>query len=151
MNATASRTFPRGALLAAAGLLAFTLGSAALGRHGGVGVFAQAASPALEERHLRFSDREDGAVVAVEAGTNEPLAVFDPGTNGFVRGALRGLVRERKRRDIGPDAPFVLALRADERLVLQDPTTGAFIDLAAFGPSNVEPFVKLMTARRGAP
>jgi putative photosynthetic complex assembly protein len=115
------------------------VGSAAIARHGGVGVFAQAASPTIEERRLRFADRDDGAVVVEEVGTARPLMVFDPGTNGFVRGALRGLVRERKRRDIGPDTPFVLVRRADDRLVLQDPATGAFIDLAAFGRATSNP------------
>jgi putative photosynthetic complex assembly protein len=76
--------------------------------------------------------------------------VFAPGTNGFVRGALRGLVRERKRRLIGPETPFLLVRRGDGRLQLEDRATGAVVDLAAFGPSNIEPFRRLMSLERAS-
>ena len=32
---------------------------------------------------------------------------LQPGTNGFVRGVLRGLVRERRARHVGPRRRFV--------------------------------------------
>ena len=74
------------------------------------------------------------------------LAVLAPGTNGFARGVLRGLARERRRSDIGMEPPFRLARWSDGRLTLEDPTTGRRIELGAFGPTNAEVFAALMLA-----
>jgi putative photosynthetic complex assembly protein len=76
-----------------------------------------------------------------------PLAVLDPGTNGFVRGVLRGLARERRRQGLGSEIPFHLAQRADGRLTLVDPATERVIDLKAFGPTNTQAFARLLEAR----
>lgn len=136
--------FPRAALLGAGGaLLAVLLW---------VGLFGQA-EPAprdLSGAHhavaLIFEDRADGAVVVRDPATGDVLQVFDPGTNGFVRGAMRGLARERKRREIGPDVPFTLVLWPTGHLSLEDTATNASIDLSAFGPSNFAPFAEILNA-----
>jgi putative photosynthetic complex assembly protein len=94
---------------------------------------------------LRFADRADGAVVITEAGTGLLVDVASPGTNGFLRSTLRGLARDRKRREIGAEAPFRLTRWADGRLSLQDEATGRSIDLGAFGPTNAAVFAHLMT------
>ena len=77
----------------------------------------------------------------------------------FVRGALRALARER-RADVGdntagiPDAgsvttpvehaPFRLTRYTDGRLTLDDTTTGAHLELRAFGPTNAAAFAGLL-------
>jgi hypothetical protein len=48
-------------------------------------------------------------------------------------------------REIGPQPPFELAARADGRLTLTDPATGARIDLESFGPTNAGVFARLLT------
>ena len=58
---------------------------------------------------------------------------------------MRGLARERKRREIGPEPPFRLARAADGRLWLEDPSTGRRIDFIAFGPTNAQAFARLLT------
>ena len=58
---------------------------------------------------------------------------------------MRGLVRDRKRQDLGAEAPFRLTRWADGRLSLQDEATGRSIDLGAFGPTNAAVFAHLMT------
>ena len=58
---------------------------------------------------------------------------------------LRALARERKKRDLGSGPPFELLARADGRLTLVDPSTGARIDLESFGPANAGVFARLMT------
>ena len=67
------------------------------------------------------------------------------GENGFFRGALRGLARERRRAGLGSEQPFQLIGRADGRLTLTDPATGQRIDLESFGPTNAAVFARFMT------
>jgi putative photosynthetic complex assembly protein len=73
--------------------------------------------------------------------------VLPPGTNGFVRGVLRGLARERRRQEIGQQPPFRLTLWDDGRLSLEDETTGRRIELEAFGPTNLAAFARLLAAK----
>ena len=122
---------PRGAIVGGAVLIVGTIALAALARPP-----RPVAEPPEAARLLTFVDRSDGAVVVLDATRADTVAVVNPGTGGFVRGALRGLSRERQRRDQARTAPFELALLTGDRLVLTDPTTGHRIDLAAFGPTN---------------
>jgi putative photosynthetic complex assembly protein len=140
------RPFPRGALLGAAALVAATIALAAAARWGGLGVTQVPAAEAVAARDLRFDDRADGAVVVHDARTGELVDVGPPGTNGFLRGALRGLARERRMHGIGSEPPFRLASRADGRLILEDPSTGRRIALDAFGPTNAGAFGRLLAA-----
>lgn len=142
---------PRPVIIGAIALIALSVAAAGLGLEARRTARPDAAPGVAEIRAILFVDREDGGVEVIEAGQAAPLAVLAPGTNGFVRGALRGLVRERKRRLVGPEEPFHLVRRTDGRLVLEDRATSASIDLGAFGPSNLEPFVSLMNLKRGQP
>jgi len=103
-----------------------------------------AAAPALRERLLRFEDRSDGGITIADARSGLAIDSVAPGTNGFLRSAMRGLVRERKRQGIGAEPPFRLVARADGRLLLEDPGTGRHIDLQSFGPTNAGVFARLL-------
>ncbi len=149
MQKTASNGFPRAALLGAAALVSFAILAATAGRHAGIGVTTREAMTAVESRHLFFSDRADGAVTILEPGRTEPLVVLAPGSHGFVRGAMRGLARERKIRGIGAEVPFTLVHWKDGSLSLEDPETGHSIDLGAFGATNFELFPRLLTMQKG--
>ena len=83
-------------------------------------------------------------VSEVLADGTRTVTVLAPGSNGFIRGVLRGLVRERKRRGIGAETPFRLSYLTDGRLLLADPATGRVIDLGAFGPTNTAAFARLL-------
>ena len=74
------------------------------------------------------------------------MAVLPPGSNGFIRGVMRGLARERMLHGIDAAPPFRLIRWADGRLSLEDTATGRLIDLAAFGPTNAQAFARLLTA-----
>ena len=74
---------------------------------------------------LRFEDRADGAVLVYDVANDRLVDTLKPGTNGFVRGVLRGLARERRARQIGPAPPFRLTRWADGRLSLDDPKPAA--------------------------
>lgn len=92
----------------------------------------------------RFEDRADGAVLVRDARSGALLAVVDPGTQGFLRGALRALVRERRQHGLGAEQPFRVLAHPDGRLTLHDPATGRNLDLLAFGPTNAALFARLL-------
>ena len=97
------------------------------------------------QRDLVFADGPQGIVIVKDAQSQTEIAQFE-GEQGFLRSTLRALVRERKRQNIGPDAPMQLLGRADGRLTLLDPSTQQRIDLEAFGPSNASVFAGLQKA-----
>lgn len=136
----------RGPLLGLAALLVFTVAAAGASRlWGGPAPMPQSSVAAM--RDLVFSDRADGAVTVRDAAGG-PVAVLPPGTNGFIRGALRGLARERWRGEFGgPETPFRVIDWTDGRLTLEDRATGRLIDLRAFGATNAAAFERLLTAR----
>ena len=101
-------------------------------------------SPAISERLLRFEDRADGGVDIRDAASGATIDTVAPGTNGFLRSAMRGMVRDRKRQGIGAEPPFRLYATADGRLTLEDPRTGRRIDLQSFGPTNAGVFARLL-------
>lgn len=105
----------------------------------------------VSTRDLRFEDRSDGGVAILDARAGTVVSVIAPGEGGFVRATLRGFARERKREDIGRETPFRLTVWGDGRLTLEDPATGRFVDLGAFGQTQVATFARLITAGRNTP
>ena len=136
---------PRGPLIAIGCLLFATLATVTFVRVTGIGVVHEPDAPAVATRELRFEDQTDGSITVVEATQHRLLEVVAPGTNGFLRGTVRGLARERHRRGIGAEPPFRMVGHADGRLTLEDPSTGRHIDLGSFGPTNAAVFGKIMT------
>jgi putative photosynthetic complex assembly protein len=100
-------------------------------------------APILKMRELRFEDRADGSVDVIDAPSQRVIQNMT-GENGFFRGSLRGLARERKRNGLGSEQPFQLIGHADGRLTLLDPMTGARVDLGSFGPTNAAVFVRFL-------
>jgi putative photosynthetic complex assembly protein len=94
---------------------------------------------------LRFEDRADGSIAVINYKTGQEIDSVQ-GEAGFVRGTLRGLAQERKRRGLDSGPPFELIYRADGRLTLSDTATGRMLDLESFGPSNAGTFFKLFNA-----
>lgn len=131
-------TFPRWVLFCAGGILALSLISVGLVRLTGNGPDQLAAAPTAQ-RSLVFLDSQDGGVRVEDGATGQMLTVLH-GEQGFVRGALRALSRERYARGIGSSQPFYLIARVDGRLTLLDPATGQTVDLESFGPTNAGQF-----------
>ena len=100
------------------------------------------ASPA-QVLQLRFEDRPDGSIAIIDYKTGKQIDAVQ-GEAGFVRGTLRGLAQERKRRGLDSGPPFELIYRADGRLTLSDTATGRMVDLESFGPTNAGTFYKLL-------
>jgi putative photosynthetic complex assembly protein len=143
--------FPRWFPRAVGALLVVLLASLAVLRLGG---FEPAVEPGavLRERALRFADESDGAVRVIDHASGRTLALMR-GEQGFLRGVLRGLARDRRQHGIGAGLPYLLSLRDDGRLLITDPATGQRIDLASFGPDNAAVFVRWLPPNEptGAP
>jgi putative photosynthetic complex assembly protein len=134
---------PRGPLIAIGLLLMLSVLSVAAVRLSGLEI-RETDAPAAKTRALRFEDRPDGAVAVLDAKSG---LVIDQlyGEQGFVRGVMRGLARERKRRGVDSGPAFELVARDNGRLTLLDPATGQRIDLESFGP-NAREFARLLDA-----
>ncbi len=148
MSAIDNEPFPRSALIAAAALLGLTLLSTAAVRIWRVTAppsASTAAAPAPAAFiDLQFQDRPDGAIVVSQSGAGRPVATLAPGGDGFVRGVMRGLARDRISRKIGHDTPFRLSQARDGALTLQDLATGRRIDLQSFGADNRASFLRFL-------
>jgi putative photosynthetic complex assembly protein len=151
MSGHGNVAFPKGALWGAAALISFTLSVTVAVR---AGVFPHVANPPtlreqasvtrLAARDLRFLDRGDGAVVVTDLDGAEVATILPASEQGFVRGVLRGLARERRLKDVGPDAPFRLEQWSDNGLTLTDLGTGRQIELGAFGSTNRAAFAVML-------
>jgi putative photosynthetic complex assembly protein len=102
-----------------------------------------AIEPVRKIRQLRFVDQADGAVHAIDASSGALVQCFE-GEQGFLRGTLRAMARQRKVNGVGAAEPFELILHTDGRLTLHDPATGTRIALESFGVSNVSVFARLL-------
>ena len=138
-------SFPTWVLYAAAAMIAFSLISVGLVRITGNGPDQRAAAT-VAERTLRFEDHTDGGVAVLDGKTGELVTVLH-GEQGFVRGTLRALTRERHSRGIGNGPSFTLTAYIDNRLALHDPATGARIDLESFGPGNAAEFARFLSPK----
>jgi putative photosynthetic complex assembly protein len=150
MSAIDHEPFPRGALIAAAVLVGFSLAATTVVRLVRINtppapVTASQPAPALTA-DLRFSDEADGSIRVQNARTDRVVATIQPGVGGFVRGVMRGLARDRISRHIGEAPPFRLSQARDGRMTLEDTATGRLIDLQSFGSGNRDSFVQLLQA-----
>lgn len=102
-----------------------------------------ATTEAVQSRSLRFIDQPDGAVAAIDNDSGQLVQRFE-GEQGFLRGTLRAMVRERRLRGVGAGLPFELILHHDGRLTLRDPSTGTRIALESFGATNTRVFSGLL-------
>jgi putative photosynthetic complex assembly protein len=144
-DALSRNALPRSAVAAIGVVLFGTLLSVATVRLTGTEIHTPDA-PTVLARSLRFEDRDDGSVAILDARSGRLLDSVH-GEAGFLRGTLRALTRERKRRDIGSAPPFELMARADGRLTLADPATGQRIDLESFGAGNAAVYGRLLRAQ----
>lgn len=147
------QTIPKHAVASAAMLVITALALTTLVK---IGVLDREAVPAQVRaeahvapamvRTLSFSDRADGAVVVQDVTTGETVRVLVDGVpgNGFVRGVMRGMARERHMRGVGMAPPFTLTLWKNGTLSLEDKATGRSIEIGSFGPDNRAAFAALL-------
>ena len=137
--------FPRAPLIAAifvVGLTVVGVGATRMGLIRPGSVEAPAATP-VASADMRFADMDDGGVRVSVVDDGE--RIIPPATGGFVRGVLRGLVRERRAQGLGPEQPFRVTEWSDGKVTIEDTATGRIVKLDAFGPTNRQAFLDLMT------
>lgn len=101
-------------------------------------------SEVVHEVALRFVDVGGGEVHVYEQSTESHVATLEPAQDSFIRGVMRGMARERRSRDIDMRPPFRLISYADGNIVIEDPSVGTYINLVAFGPTNIGSFNALL-------
>ncbi len=138
-----AKPFPRGALIGAAVLIGLTIVSATAARLTSTGP-ARPSGTIVLQRDFRFEDRADGSIAVFDARDGAAVDRLAPGTNGFVRAALRSLASRRKFNGDRNDIWHITAW-GDGRLTLDDHESGGVIDLEAFGQTNEMAFARLMT------
>jgi putative photosynthetic complex assembly protein len=138
-----AQSFSRPILIIVGLILAGLVGSIAYLRFSGQSAEVATPSAIVTQRALRFLDAEQGNVAVFDYKTGKQIATIT-GQAGFVRGALRALVRERKLSGEGSDKPFNLIAYKDGRLTLEDTVSLQRIDLGSFGPENAANFATFL-------
>ncbi len=127
-------------------LLAILAGTAAL-RVGDVPPIAQ--GPALGEAELRLPVRlaplDGGGVAILDPGTGREHARLAPGEDGFMRGLLRVLDRERMLHGVPSEGPVEILRWPGGHLALRDPATEWRAELIGFGADNFAAFATLVS------
>jgi putative photosynthetic complex assembly protein len=139
--------FPTIALYAAGVIMAIAIGAAAISRYNAVQNPVDASimqEPVAESVDLIFLDQDDGSVLVKNSKTNVPVLTLKRGEDAFIRAVIRGFVRDRTARKIGPDVPFRLYRLVDTRLVIEDISTNKRVNLRGFGPTQQAAFARLL-------
>jgi hypothetical protein len=101
-SAMTANSFSKKAGLAISFVLIALIGSIAYLKASGSSAEVVPLSQVVEQRSLRFLDAEEGNVAVIDYQSGKQIATIT-GQAGFVRGALRALVRERKLAGEGSD------------------------------------------------
>ncbi len=141
-----SKPFPRPLVLSLAALIGLSLIATLGSQVTGFGTVEMPPAQAVQSRDLQFVDRAIGGISILDAETGEEIAVLEPGTNGFIRGVMRGFARERRSHGVGRKPPFTVTRWSDGRLSITDRQTGRRVELDAFGPDNAGVFARLLIA-----
>ncbi len=124
-------------------MLAAVIATVAVTRHQAVPAALPGNDDIQQLRVLRFDDAPDGSVSAIDVQSGQLVQRFE-GEQGFLRGTLRAMARERRLHGLGAGQPFELILLRDGRLTLHDPATGMRIALESFGATNTGVFARLL-------
>jgi putative photosynthetic complex assembly protein len=135
---------PRALLMAVGALMLFTLIGVGITRLAGLERQSNWRALSVESRALTFADAADGGILAHDASSGGLVREWQPETGGFVRTAMRSLALERRQAGIGAGPAFVLHRTGNGKLILEDPATGKWVSLDAFGASNAREFASLL-------
>ncbi|MEO1205397.1 MAG: photosynthetic complex assembly protein PuhC [Pseudomonadota bacterium] len=145
--------FPKGALYAAAGVIAFSLVLTTFAVLMGYRMTWTPPAEAVAIRAIHFDisnapndiiNNSTGDITIYDAETKQRLAQMPAATNRFVKSLASGLDFQRKRKGLATTPAYEVVRWDDGRLSLRDPITGKQIELAAFGRNQVMIFAKLL-------
>lgn len=142
---------PRALLMALGALVLLALIGVGLTRLGGFSHTTDWRALSVEALPIIVEDGADGSVIVRDPLSGALMREWGPDTGGFVRTAMRSLALERRQLAIGSAPAFVLHRTGNERLILEDPETGKWVSLDAFGADNAAEFAKLLKPLEAAP
>ncbi len=137
-------TPPKPMLRVAVVMVALTFTLAISASQFGIGKSADTYGAPVAQRALAFADAPDGGIIVRDGETGAVALTLPQGTNGFLRGALRGLADRRRTARLSHEAPFLLTAWDDGRITLEDPLTRQRVAVSSFGPTQVRSFVALL-------
>ena len=141
---------PKALLMACAALVVFALLGVSVVRLTGSAHTSDWRPLTVDTLSFQFADGEGGEILALDADTGAVVHTWAPETGGFVRTSLRSLALDRAQDGVGAGPPFSLHMTGNGRLILEDPATGQWISLDAFGKDNVAEFERLFEEGRAA-
>lgn len=141
---------PKALLMACAALVVLALLGVSVVRLTGSAHTSDWRPLTVDTLSFRFADGENGEILALNADTGAVVHTWAPETGGFVRTSLRSMALDRAQDGVGAGPPFSLHLTDNGRYILEDPATGQWISLDAFGRDNVAKFARLYAEGRAA-
>lgn len=106
-------------------------------------------APAFEMSIL-FQDIEGNEILVSNEANGETIAIVQAGSDGLLRGALRGLGRSRVVSDVDLSAPYQLQRLEGDGVYIADALTGRSIRLDSFGPIVTGAVGVLMQTAQGS-
>ena len=97
------------------------------------GLRANAGTPEFSQ-DIQFLPLEGDRIAVHSAADGSLITTVEAGTDGLLRGALRGLGMSRNLSDFDLAAPYQLQRFAEDGVYLSDALTGRSIRLESFGP-----------------
>lgn len=90
-------------------------------------------APAFAQE-VQFLPLEGGRIAVQSVADGALITTVEAGTDGLLRGALRGLSMSRTQSNLNLTAPFILQRFEEDGVYLADPLTDRSIRLESFGP-----------------
>ena len=135
---------PKGFVVLAGALVLFIIAIAGTARISHNNRVILPPTTAIASRDLSFKDLPDGGVDVSDAVTGAHIYTVVPTTGGFLRGVMRGLVRDHRQIGGVSHTSFRLTRWADGRLSIEDPATHETYELEAFGSTNEAVFAQFL-------
>lgn len=140
---------PRLLLRAVLGLILFSIVAVVVGRYTDRGLVMTQHTASVEQILLVFENQAGGETIVREDGSGRIVAVLPAEGDGFIRGVLRGLSRNRAVNRLEGEPVFLLTRWESGLLSITDIETGERFDLNSFGKDNLEAFARLLPSREG--
>ncbi|MEM1287501.1 MAG: photosynthetic complex putative assembly protein PuhB [Pseudomonadota bacterium] len=96
------------------------------------------------EIELEFQPRSGNRFAVMDVTHDVQVTMIEPGTDGLLRGALRGFDRVRTSRGLDLAVPYKLERYENDGTYLSDPLTGQDVRLNSFGPFDSGAVADLM-------
>jgi len=142
--------FPTIPLFAALGFVAFTVAAVLFGKITDIGTVRMEIGEVVEVRDIVMTKATTGDIVEVrDFATGNTLAAYAVNEGGFVRGAFRGLARNRMVANVPETQPYRLIRWSSGAVSLSDTGTGERLYLDAFGRDNVAAFAQFLEGQEG--